>query len=130
MKSMIRILSICTALIWSSMETVTADSSPIRSDWKILVRHLPVKTGEKPFDLRKTSGWVSDNPGYEQAAAVELAELLKRLTGQTVEVIEVGEKQSVSYAKYIAVGQVARDLGATPPKSLFGIDGSTVEVAP
>ena len=69
------------------------------------------------------------NTGYESAAANELASLIERMIGAKVSVAIVSDKSEVAkFPKVIAIGRLAGELGAKPPKSTFGIDGSTVKI--
>ncbi len=97
-----------------------------RLTWSILLAERE-KAGDFNIDA---SGWPASDPGYERAAADELASLIERMIGVRPQVVAVkGKSDTASHPRYIAIGKLAVELGAAVPRSKFGVDGSVVEVS-
>ncbi|MDO8585720.1 MAG: DUF4838 domain-containing protein [Armatimonadota bacterium] len=96
-----------------------------KCDWIIFVHEPPA--GLKPSDVYNL-GWAYWTYGFEKVAADELASLIEKMTGAKPQVATVIDKSEIPATKAIVVGSLAADLGAIPPKSKYGIDGSVVQV--
>lgn len=107
----------------TSEVTLSPESGKI--PWTILIAE---EEEASSFNIA-ASGWTTSHPGYERAAADELASLIERMTGARPEVIALnGKSGAADYTGFIAIGRLAVELGASVPKSRFGVDGSVVDI--
>jgi len=87
-----------------------------------------VKTKFSPLNPTPFDNYA--NQGFEPYAAEELKNYLYLMTGSQLVVREISNKAEADKMKpYIAIGKLANDLGAVPPKSKYGIDGHIIDVA-
>lgn len=129
-KLVLLILMVVLVIRPATAAKVTITPNVAENRWTILT--YAVADDAKTFDIDKPlSTWSNyANTGYERAAADELSVLIERMTGAKLGVSTINDRSEIAnYPRYIAIGRLAHDLGAVPPKSAFGIDGSVVQIS-
>lgn len=109
-------------------------SSPVKivddgmSDLTILTYEIPNKNSFALTIHHASKKYDATDVGFESYAASELQRYLEKMTGVKFQYAEVKTTADLKqYPRYIAIGRLALDLGAQPPKSEFGIDGLVID---